>query len=271
MQKGGDLLMDIISKEGIYNSLSADLKNKFNITVFSETESTNLLLKSMAFDGAEEGTVVVAGEQTAGIGRMGRSFFSPGNTGIYMSILLKPEISPEKSVFITTVAAVAVCKALEKNGVENTGIKWVNDIYIGGKKICGILTQGNIAPQGNKLNFAILGIGVNVYHPESGFPDEIKNIAGAVFKERKENLRNQIVADILSCFYETYNDLTDSTYVDEYVKRSIIIGKRVDVFTASQVKSATVTGIDNECRLQVKYDDGTESVLDSGEVSLKII
>ncbi len=265
------MLADIISENGVYSFLTSDIKNKCNITVLSKTESTNLLLKSMALNGTREGSVVVAGEQTAGIGRMGRSFYSPGNTGIYMSILLKPGISPEKSVFITTAAAVAVCKALEKNGVDNTGIKWVNDIYIDGKKICGILTQGNIDSQSNKLNFAIVGIGINVYSPENDFPDEIKNIAGAVFKEKKENLRNKIVADILSCFYEIYNDLTDTTYVDEYVKRSIIIGKRVDVFTASQVKSAMVTGIDNECRLQVKYDDGTESVLDSGEVSLKIL
>lgn len=263
--------MDIISKKDICDFLSVEIKNKCNVTVLSKTESTNLLLKSMALNGAQEGSVVVAGEQTAGIGRMGRSFFSPGNTGIYMSILLKPEINPEKSVFITTAAAVAVCRALEKNGVKNAGIKWVNDVYTDGKKICGILTQGNIAPQGNKLNFAILGIGINVYSPEKDFPDEIKNIAGAAFKEKKENLRNKIVADILSCFYELYNDLTDIAYVDEYVKRSIIIGKKVDVFVASQVKPATVTGIDNECRLLVKYDDGTESVLDSGEVSLKII
>ncbi len=264
-------MTDVISKEGIYAFLSENLKNKINITVLEKTESTNLLLKSMALNGAEEGAVVVAGEQTAGIGRMGRSFFSPGNTGIYMSILLKPDINPEKSVFITTAAAVAVCKALEKSGVKNTGIKWVNDIYIDGKKVCGILTQGNIDPESNKLNFAILGIGINVYRPENDFPDEIKNIAGAAFKEGKENLRNQIIADILSAFYDIYNDLTNSDYIDEYISKSVIIGKTVDVITASQVKTATVLGIDKDCKLHIEYEDGTKSSLDSGEISVKIL
>ena len=269
--KGGDLLTDIISKEGIYASLSKISKNKFNITVLEKTESTNLLLKSMALNGAEEGSVVVAGEQTAGIGRMGRSFFSPGNTGIYISILLKPDINPGKSVLITTAAAVAVCRALEKNGVTNTGIKWVNDIYIDGKKICGILTQGSIDPRSNKLNFAILGIGINVYRPENDFPDEIKNIADAVFKEKKENIRNRLIADILSAFYDIYSDLSKTAFIDEYISKSIVIGKNVDVITASQVKTATVLGIDKNCKLHIQYDDGTESFLDSGEISIKIL
>lgn len=269
--KGGDLLADIISKEGILKCLSDGLENKINITVMEKTESTNLLLKSMALNGAEEGSVVIAGEQTAGIGRMGRNFFSPGNTGIYMSVLLKPEITPEKSVFITTAAAVAVCRALEKNGIKNTGVKWVNDIYIEGKKICGILTQGNIDPISNKLNFAILGIGINVYYPENDYPDEIKNIAGAVFKEKKENIRNRLIADILSELYGIYSDLSNSDYIDEYISKSIVIGKNVDVITASKVKTATVLGIDKNCKLHVQYDDGTKSFLDSGEISVKIL
>lgn len=263
--------MDIISKEGIYSFLPVNLKNKFNVSVVEKTDSTNLMLKNMALNGAEEGTVVVAGEQTAGIGRMGRSFFSPGNTGIYMSILLEPEIKPEKSVFITTAAAVAVCKALEKNGVENAGIKWVNDIYINGKKVCGILTQGNINPQSKELDFAILGIGINAYKPQNGFPDEIKNIAGAIFDKEKENLRNKLIADILAEFNTVYKDFDNTSYVDEYIKRSIVIGKKVDVINAFQTKAATVLGISKDCKLHIKYEDGAQSFLDSGEISVKLL
>lgn len=263
--------MDIISKDGICGCLSECFKSRFNVSVIEKTESTNLLLKGLALKGAQEGAVVVAGEQTAGIGRMGRSFFSPGNTGIYMSILLKPRIKPEKSVLITTAAAVAVCKALEKNGIENAGIKWVNDIYIGGKKVCGILTQGNINPYSQELDFAILGIGINVYEPENDFPDEIKSVAGAIFDEEEEGLRNQLVADILEEFFEIYNDLTDTGYVDEYIKRSIVIGKKVDVINASQAKEATVLGISRDCKLHIEYENGVQCFLDSGEISVKLI
>ena len=250
--------------------ISDELNNKLKITVLEKTESTNLLLKNMAINGAEEGSVVIAGEQSGGIGRMGRSFFSPGNTGIYMSVLLKPDIEPEKSVFITTAAAVAVCRALEKNGVNNTGIKWVNDIYINGKKVCGILTQGSIIPESKKLAFAILGIGLNVYQPEKGFPEEIQGIADSIFKDRKENLRNQIVADILAFFYDIYDETNEGVYVEEYINRSIIIGEKVNVFIGNTVKEALITGIDNDCKLLVRYEDGSCDTLDSGEVSVKI-
>ena len=263
--------MDIISKEGICNCLSENLKSRFNVSVVEKTESTNLLLKNVALNGAEEGAVVVAGEQSAGIGRMGRSFFSPGNTGIYMSILLKPRIKPEKSVFITTAAAVAVCRALEKNGVNNCEIKWVNDIYINGKKVCGILTQGNINPQGQDLDFAILGIGINVYKPENNFPDEIKNIAGEIFDKEKDDLRNKLIADILEEFNNIYKDFDNTSYVDEYINRSFIIGKKVDVIIGSQVKEATVLGINNDCKLHIKYEDGVQCFLDSGEISVKLL
>ncbi len=269
--KGGDLLVDIISKDGIYKCLSENSKTRFNVSVVEKTESTNLLLKNMALNGAEEGSVVVAGEQTAGIGRMGRSFFSPGNTGIYMSILLKPQIKPEKSVFITTAAAVAVCRALEKNGVGNCGIKWVNDIYINGKKVCGILTQGNINPQSKELDFAILGIGINVYKPENDFPDEITNIAGAVFDKEIENLRNKLVADVLTEFNAIYKDFDNTSYVDEYINKSFIIGKKVDVISGSQVKEATVLGINKDCKLHIEYEDGVQCFLDSGEISVKLL
>lgn len=265
------MLTDIISKDGINILLPVHMQNRTDIMVLEKTESTNILLKEKAFDGAEEGTVIIAGEQTAGIGRMGRSFFSPGNTGLYMSLLLKPHIKPEESVFITTAAAVAVCKALEKNGVGKTGIKWVNDIYIDGKKVCGILTQGNIDSVKKELNFAVLGIGINIYEPQGGFPSEIKKIAGAAFSFEKENLRNRIVADFLEAFFEIYSNFKDKSYIDEYVKRSIVIGRRVDVITSNDVKNATVMGIENNCKLHVVYDNGVEDFLDSGEISLKLV
>lgn len=264
-------MTDFLNAENIALSLSEKLKEKVLIKVFEKTDSTNSLVRSFAENGAEEGLFLVAGEQSAGRGRLGRSFYSPGDTGVYMSLLLRPEIKAAESVFITTAAAVAVCRALEECGAKAPEIKWVNDIFVGGKKVCGILTEASIDPSNNKLSYAVLGVGVNIYAPDSGFPEEIKNIAGAVFSERKENLRNKFCAAFLSEFFDVYNNgMSLKSHTDEYIQRSIVIGKQVSVISGDSVRSAFVDGITENCELKVTYENGEKGVVSSGEVSLKI-
>ena len=152
------------------------------VEYFYSVTSTNTVMKEKAEHGAPEGLVVVSSEQTAGRGRRGKQFISKGGTGIYFSILLRPELNPRDALLITTCAAAAVSEAIEKNSDIKTKIKWVNDIYSGDKKICGILTEAAFDMEGGGLNYAVLGIGINIYFPENSLPDEIKNIAGAVFK-----------------------------------------------------------------------------------------
>ena len=180
---------DILSADGIKKYLN----DGYKITVLESTGSTNEALKREART-AGEWTVVIADSQTGGKGRMTRKFFSPKNCGIYMSVLLKPTLSVEKSVLITAAAAVAVSEAIEKLGHRETKIKWVNDVFICNKKVCGILTEGGINTETMGLDWAVLGIGINAYTPDGGFDDEIADIAGAVFDGKSEGNRNRLTA-----------------------------------------------------------------------------
>lgn len=157
-----------------------------NLCVMPETESTNTLLREKANNGFPEGTVVLANTQTKGRGRRGRSFYSPADTGLYLSVLLRPDgMIPDQAVKITTMAAVAVCEAVEKISGKETWIKWVNDIYQEGRKISGILTEASISMENGSVEYVILGIGVNVYPPKGGFPEDIRETAGSVLTGSK--------------------------------------------------------------------------------------
>ncbi len=262
--------MDIITSDGIRAVLSQPLKNKLNITVKECSESTNNDVKALARCGAPEGEVIVACTQTGGKGRLGRRFYSPDGTGVYMSVLLRPEIKPEDATLITTAAAVSVCKALNKMGVDSCGIKWVNDVYIDGRKVCGILTEAGFGTDGS-VDYVVLGVGLNVYAPNGGFPDDIKDIAGAVFSEGKENMRNIFAGEFLNSFFEFYGNITDRKHVQEYKKLCFLYGCEVDVVVGDNVRRATVLGLDDNCGLQVEYHNGEGAVLTSGEVSLKVV
>ena len=254
------------------NSIISKLNNpsKFNITVLEETQSTNTLLKEIAKQGAGEGTVIIADSQTGGRGRYDRKFYSPKNSGIYMSILLKPNLPASDSVLITAAAAVAVSNAISKVCGKDTRIKWVNDLILDDKKICGILTEGSLNTETGGLNWAVLGLGVNVYEPQSGFNSEIKNIAGAITKERKQNLRNQLCAEIINCFFEYYSNLEKRDFIEDYRNKSCVIGKNVTVIKNDNNISAKALDIDNDCRLLLEYENGEREYLASGEISIKI-
>ena len=187
------------------------LRYKFKISTFDVLESTNTTAKELAQNGADEGTVIIAKEQTAGKGRLSRTFFSP-NGGLYMSIILRPTISSEKTTFITAAAAVAVCRAIKTVTGIDTGIKWVNDIYLNGKKVCGILTSGAINSEKKNLDYAILGIGLNIDPPKGGFNKEIKNIATSLFKENcDEDTKARLTAEILNEFFDLYRNIEKNT------------------------------------------------------------
>lgn len=235
----------------------------FEIKRFAEVTSTNDIIKAMAKDGAPEWTVAVADRQTAGRGRMGRSFMSPSGTGIYMSVLLRPELCADMSLLITTAAAAAVAKAIEKHTGKAAKIKWVNDIFVDGKKVCGILTEGQISQEGT-LAYAVLGIGVNLEPPKGGF-GELESIAGAMF-ECSGYDKERIIFDILENFAEYYKNLEAKPHYNDYVSRDMLNGKRVNVLRAGEmVYESKVCGIDENFALVTEH--GT---LQSGEVSVKV-
>lgn len=256
---------DILSREGIGKYLTA--KN-FNITVLDSVDSTNSLLKRMAADGAAENTVVVARSQTAGRGRMGRSFFSPADCGVYISMLIRPQLSAEDALRITTSAAVAVARALRKLGV-NARIKWVNDLYVGGKKVCGILTEAALNLECGSVDYAVLGIGANVSVCDGGYPDEISHIAAPAFSTPPTDAKNKLAANILDELAAMHGRWLSSEILDEYRALSMLTGKRVQVLRGGDSYSATVVGIDDRAGLIVADDDGREQVLSSGEVSVR--
>lgn len=165
-------------------------KNKLNFINLELCESTNDELYSLARSGAPAGTVVTARMQTGGKGTKGRSFHSPQKTGIYMSVLLRG-VSSSRILDVTPLAAVAVSKTLDELCGVRTNIKWVNDIYLNRKKVCGILTQAETVEK--NVNFIIVGIGINLFKPENGFPDEIKDIAGYISENYNEEKRLAVI------------------------------------------------------------------------------
>lgn len=262
-------MSDIINSKTILDFLNDELKNKIKLEVLEKATSTNTLVREKANE-SEEGLVIVAGEQSAGRGRMGRSFFSPGDSGVYMSLLLKPEIKPENAVQITTAAAVSVCRALESFGVSDSKIKWVNDIYICNRKVCGILTEASFDSKSGALDFAVLGVGINIYESKEGFPEEIKDIAGAVFSERKENLRNKFIAEFLNAFFEYYNDISSKKHLEEYKGKSFVIGKEINIIQGESIRNGKAIDIDDNCNLVVEFPDGKRENLYSGEISVRV-
>ncbi len=259
---------DVLSEGKIMEYLG-EAGNRLNLKVYKTISSTNTVLKGMAAEGAPEGTILVAGEQTAGRGRMNRSFFSPTDTGLYMSILLRPKMKVEESLFITTAAAVATARAIEELFSKKVGIKWVNDVFIGDKKVCGILTEASLNMEGGEMEYAVSGIGINVSTPQGGFPEGIN--ATSIFEDEPKpaNARNMIAAEIIRNFMQYYDCLPQHTFLDEYVSRSIIIGKDIVVMGNGETRPARALSIDEKCRLLVRYKDGGEEFLSSGEVSIR--
>lgn len=262
-----DARTDVLSEQGI-RALLGPKEETLTLEVLSSAESTNALLREKANAGAPEGYVIAANAQTRGRGRLGRSFFSPPDTGIYMSLLLRPRnLSAGQAVRVTTMAAVAAAEAIESVSGRETKIKWVNDIFIGRKKVSGILTEASFDLESGSVDYIVLGIGMNAYEPAGGFPPEIREVAGSIFSEQRSNGKNRLTAEFLTRFLELYQNETND-YTEIYRRRSLVIGKRVQVITPTSRRLAYALDIDGTCRLVVRYEDGTVDQLSSSEVSV---
>lgn len=243
------------------------LKLSSKVKVFGSIDSTNSMAKLDATNGAGEGDLIVALSQTGGRGRMGRSFYSPEESGIYFSIILRPKIKAEDISLITPVAAVAVAAAAEKITKKSPKIKWVNDIFLNGKKICGILSEAAFNADGT-ADYVVLGIGINLTTPKNGYPEEIKNIAGSLFDDNESFDANALIADIVNRFFELYKDLKGEATKEEYQKRMMLIGSTVNYTQNKNEYSGTVEGIDERFRLVIKNALGEMIALESGEVTI---
>lgn len=260
---------DVLSAAGIMKYVSSDIK--LDIKVFDTVDSTNNVARELAGAGAPEGTVVLTGTQTGGKGRLGRRFFSPEDTGLYMTLILRPKMPAEGAVRITTAAAVAVAEAVETLSGKNTDIKWVNDVYIEERKVCGILTEATFSLENGGLDYAVLGIGVNAYAPRGGFPAELRGIAAAVFDEPVSDLRNRLAARIICGFMKYYHGLDKNTFLQGYRSRLMWKGEPIYVINGSRTYEAVMEDVDENCALKVKLPDGTQKVVSSGEISIRKI
>lgn len=240
------------------------------IHVHQLIDSTNLEAKRLAAEGAEHGTVVIAEEQTAGRGRLGRKFASPSGGGLYMSIILRPQMSPSLAVDVTTMAAVAVCRTLEKECGKEPKIKWVNDVFLNDRKICGILTEGVINGSTGQLDSLVLGIGINVTTPTDAFPEEVQMIAGSIFgKEPATVSRGQIAAGIINEVLQRSAYLGTHKHMDEYRKRCFTLGKKVSFLRDDEMQIGTAMAISDDGGLVVELEQGGRITLQSGEVSVR--
>lgn len=259
---------DVLSARGI----ERHLKNRtLRVECYQSVTSTNTLLKERANNGAPHGLVLAAGHQTQGRGRMGRQFYSPADTGLYMSLLLRPERSAAESTLITAAAAVAVAESVEAISGLETRIKWVNDVLIAGKKISGILTEASVDWESGTADYVVVGIGVNTRLPKDDFPEELRSIAGAVFDGRGvPELRCTLAAAILDRLMELYDDLGSEECYRAYLDRSVVLGAEVNLLSPGREPvPAAVMGIRRDYALTVRLTDGTVRQVNSGEVSIR--
>lgn len=261
---------DILSPQGIRRFLKPEYRD-LDLTVLPTAPSTNALVREKANQGRPEGCIIIACEQTDGRGRYGRQFFSPVDSGVYLSLLLRPTAySPQQATCLTAAAAAAMCQAIEAVTGQQPGIKWVNDIFLHGKKVCGILTEAAVGLETGALDYMVLGAGVNLYPPVKGFPEEIQPIAGSVLERSCPEAKNRLVGEFLNRFWDFYTHPECRTYLEDYRSRSLAIGQNVTVLSAGRAVSAYAYGIDDDFRLLVRYENGDTEALSYGEIRIQL-
>ena len=242
-----------------------------DIEVRETVTSTNDVLRQLAEAGAPEGKVLAAAEQTAGKGRRGHSFYSPPGSGLYLSLLLRPGLEARDALLLTTCAAASVALAIEDCAGVEAEIKWVNDVYCRGRKVCGILTEAALDLESGGLQYAIVGIGVNLFPPEGGFPEELSDIVGAVYPARPQGLesRSRLAGRILDRFFGFYADIERKPFFEDYRTRSFLLGQEIEILERGLVRPALALDLDPDFSLRVREADGTVRSLSSGEVRVK--
>lgn len=239
-----------------------------SIELHDVIDSTNIRAKALARQGAAHGMAVLAESQTAGHGRFGRTFYSPQESGIYISFILRPEIPADRAVRITAMAAVAAARAIERLADVRAEIKWVNDVCIEGKKVCGILCEAGLNPDNGRLDYAVAGIGINVGFRE--FPEELRGIADSVSNVcGKKISRSRLTAELMNELNALYPQLESGGFMAEYRARSNVIGRDVIVLRGNERRQAKALDIDDDGSLIVETPDGRREILHSGEISVR--
>lgn len=250
------------------------LKTKWlghSIHYCESVDSTNNVAKRLAEEGCENGLVVVSEEQKGGKGRLSRGWFSPFACGDWFSVVLKPPFLPQEASKCTLLAAVAVVKAVNKYKGVNAAIKWPNDILLSGKKLVGILTE--MSAEFGKINYIVIGTGINVNVPKSIVPDDIKDCAVSVADAAEEPVsRVQILADVLFNIEELYEQVLQNGFapiLEEWRKYSCTLGQQVKVIAPDETYCGLAVDIDEDGLLIVKKENGETEKVIAGDVSIR--
>lgn len=259
-------------KNQILSKLPKSFPWTAQIHCFECVDSTNSLAKTMAASGAPHGTVIIANGQTGGRGRMGRSFHSPSHMGIYMSVILRPQVQPTDLMHLTCATGVAVCNAIENTLAFRPGIKWANDLVYQKKKLGGILTELSLNAKTGMTDFAIIGIGINCNQAADDFPEDIREIAtslSAVCGNLTE--KSSLIANLLIVLETMSNTLISqkSAIMENYRKDCITIGEEISVVSNDTVRHGEALSVDDEGALTVMFSEGYTEKVNTGEISIR--
>lgn len=256
---------DTLSEPEIRAAMEEKYKD-IRIVSLETVDSTNNYAKAMIARGETDAAIVSAAEQTSGRGRRGKSFFSPAGKGVYFSIIIPVDKPMDASVMLTAAAAVAVARAVERISGGQAQIKWVNDVFCGGKKVCGILSEAVCDMESGRIETIVVGIGVNLSAAPEDFPEEIRGVAGSVFP--KNVRRSEVIALIASELLALSEDLSSPELIEDYKSRMLVLGRRVGYVKNGVRYSGIAEDITPECALVVRHDDNSVATLSSGEISL---
>lgn len=248
--------------------------DRLRVETLQEVTSTNELLLSRGAAGEAEGLILTADRQTAGRGRSGRNFYSPETAGIYTSLLLRPKLTMEQIEKLTPLAAVAVCEVLEEIAGCRLQIKWVNDIYREGRKICGILAQASPIFTDGIPDYVVMGIGINLFPPQGGFPQEIRDVAGSLWNETVSDplIREKIIGRLWRRFYEFYQDPDDASFVDTYREHMMLLGEEVIAYDGADgsERVAILTGLTDDYALLLQFEgEDAPAEVRTGEIRIR--
>ncbi len=255
----------------ILANLSADFPWKDRIHWFETIDSTNTKAKELAAQGAPHGTVLIADSQTGGRGRLGRRFHSPAGSGIYLSVILRPQCPASELMHLTCATGTAMCDAVESVCGLRPGIKWTNDLVCGKRKLGGILTELSLDSSGNAA-YAVVGIGINCCQKNSEFPNDIRHIATSLLIETGRPAdRPQVIAAMLSALEQMPKKLLfqKEAVMAQYRKDCITVGQDISLVTGDDIRHGRAVGIDSEGALLVRFSDGYTEAVSSGEVSIR--
>ena len=259
-------------KEQIQALLPTECPWRDTLYWYPVTDSTNTQAKLFAKQGAAHGTVLISGHQTQGRGRLGRSFYSPADAGLYLSVILRPNCRPEQLMHLTCVAAVAACRAVSQVSGLTPRVKWINDLVLQDKKLGGILTELSCSSVTGLVDYAVIGIGINCHHRQQDFPAEIADIATSLLMESGQKPSRAALAAAL---IENMALAADTFVRDQhrwmaaYRQLCLTIGKEIQVIQEDDIRPGKALDVDENGSLLVCFSDGYTEAVQAGEVSVR--